>query len=347
MTDDPDGPDQLSALMQVTLLTMEGREALVQGDGVRALDILSRKHKQLLEVFAKDSAFAGTSFVDLAEALHLLGNQKEARQAINAALAIFNRVDRHDDMRNRLERVLIDVCRRQGHAFVVEELLRVRTTSGGNSSSEDDLRRATEQDELAMMFFRRREYDKALKLLLNSKDVFEQAGVSAHADLAVCCQFLARVYLHTERYHESVTCGRQAAEYAAQAHGESSLELTMVRDELAVALAFFARQNDDAAIAHEAIALSECSIRRFTAQQGRDSKEAARSLDNNRRLKHMLRPLLASASQSYDGDSLVFPTFCFISHAYSDKGALTALLKALPKYVKAVVLRPLMRHLQT
>ena len=115
-----------SRLMQITMLTVEGRSALAEGDGPRALEILSRKHAALLEVFGSDSAPTGTSLVDLAEALHMVGRQRDARKAVEEALVIFKRLDRRDVIRERLERALIEICRRQGHSFVIEELRRHR-----------------------------------------------------------------------------------------------------------------------------------------------------------------------------------------------------------------------------
>ena len=206
--DDDSGPS--SDLMQITQLTIEGRAALAEGDGQRALELLSRKHERLLGVFPQDSGPVGTSLVDLAEALHLVGRQKEARKSVDQALVIFKRLNRRDEMRERLESALIEICRRQGHSFVVEELLQGRIAEGRGPSSKEDLRRAMDQDELAMAFCRQRQYDRALPLLMDSKDVFERAGESAQADLAVCYQYIARVFLHTERFDESVEYGRQA-----------------------------------------------------------------------------------------------------------------------------------------
>jgi tetratricopeptide (TPR) repeat protein len=241
--------------MQITKLTIEGRAALAEGDGQRALDLLSRKHERLLGVFPEDSGSVGTSLVDLAEALHLVGRQKDARKAVDHALVIFRRLDRRDEMRERLESALIEICRRQGHTFVVEDLLQNRISEGRGPSSDEDLRRAVDQDELAMMFFRQRQYEKALPLLMDSKDVFERAGASAQADLAICYQYIARVYLHTERFDESVAYGRKALACTQRTHGKDSLEATMVSDELAVAVAFCAKRDNDPEKARESIAL--------------------------------------------------------------------------------------------
>ncbi|GGP26834.1 hypothetical protein GCM10010971_26530 [Silvimonas amylolytica] len=113
----------------------------------------------------------------------------------------------------------------------------------------------------------------------------------------------------------------------------------MARDELAVALAYHAKMVNDPVLAREAIALSDAAAKYFTAHQGPGGKEAARSRQNNHRLKQMLQPLLGgdAASQACVEDSLALPTFCFISHAYSDRKALNALLQILPRYVQPVV----------
>ena len=170
MNDEPENLESSLNLSDITWLTVEGRAALAEGDGPRALDLLSRSHERCLHVFRKDSGPAGTSLVDLAEARYFVGRHKEARQALEDALVIFKRLDRRDGMRGRLERALIEVCRRQGHSFIVEELLRARISRASGPSSEDDLKRALEQDELAMMFLEQRQYDRALPLLMDSKD---------------------------------------------------------------------------------------------------------------------------------------------------------------------------------
>jgi tetratricopeptide (TPR) repeat protein len=295
-------------------------------------------------VFPEDSASAGTSFVDLAEALHLLGREKDARNAVERALAIFKRLERRDEMRERLEAALIEICRRQGHSFSVENLLRDRIAEGRGAPSEEDLERAIDQDELAMMFFRQGQYDEALSLLMDSKNIFERAGESMQTHLAVCYLYIARVHLHTERFDESVEYGRQAVACAKQAHGDESLEATMSADELAVATAFSARRGNDPAKARESITLSEMAARQFTQMQGLNGKEAARSWENNRRLKKMLEPLLPNAATVRELDvpeTVAFPTYSFISHAYADAQALETLLKSLPRYVKPVVFEPI------
>lgn len=341
MNDDADELGPSSELGQLTLLTLEGRAALAKGDVQRALALLSRKHERLLRVFPEDSGPVGTSLVDLAEALHLAGRQKESRKAIDYALVIFRRLDRRDEMRERLESALIEICRRQGHTFVVEDLLQDRISEGRCTSSKDDLRRAVDQDELAMMFVRQRQYGKALLLLMDSREVFERAGEVALADLAICYRYIARVYLYTDRFDESVAYGGKAVACARQAHGDDSLEATMVRDELAVAVAFCARRDNDVKKARESLALSESAMRRFEREQGSTGKEAARSWENNRRLKQMLQPLLSIAPElAREPDpprGTVLPTYSFISHAYADTEALDALLKCLPAYVKPVL----------
>lgn len=328
-------------LMKIVEMTIEGRDALASGDGPRAYEILSSKHEGVLAVFGTDSGPTGTSLVDLAEALHLLGRKKEARDALDRALTIFRSLDRRDEMRERLEASLIEICRQQGHAFAVEEVLRARISEGRGESSEEELTRAIDQDNLASSYFRQGQYDKALLLLLDSKSIFERAGEHAKRDLSVCCQFISRVYLHTDRYDEAVTYGREAVASACDALGKSSLEATMASDELAVSIAFCARRDQDPALARESIALSSAALERFTALQGPSGKEAMRSGENNRRLRNMLAPLLVRAEveavSSAAPPAAALPTYSFISHAYADGECLALLLRSLPEYVKPVV----------
>jgi len=341
MSVDHDDSQYGSQLMKVTQLTVQGRTALTEGDGPRALDILSRKHEILLKIFPPGTSSVGTSLIDLSEALLLVGRQQESRKAIEEALVIFKQLDRRDEMRERLELHLIEVCRRQGHAFLVESLLRERIERGDGPSLDEALARAVNQDELPMQFIQQRQYDKALPLLMDSKAIFERAGEAVLADLSVCHLYLSRLHLQTEEFEPAVAHGRSAVDCAKRAKGPDSFEVAMTRDELAVSLAFCARRDNDAAAARESLALSESSLARFAALQGPFGKEASRSAENNRRLRVMLAPLMGTEPEMTDlpepPTAVALPTYAFISHAYSDDVALRELLESLPPYVKPVV----------
>jgi hypothetical protein len=161
------------------------------------------------------------------------------------------------------------------------------------------------------------------------------------SDTGICYMFIARVLLQAGRYEEAEPYGRRALQCAKANHGEDSAEAAMVTDELAVTLAFAAQRGSDAAKAREALLLSENSLRRFLETQGPNGKEAARSAENNRKLKSMLSPLVGSAAPApaaeASEEAAALPTSPFISHSYADHEAVTLLLAALPDYVEPVI----------
>src|SRR5262245_21736511 len=146
MTIEDDEPD----LLEATTLTMEGRSALAAGDGQRAYALLSKKHDIVVRAFGPNGGSVGTSLIDLAEALHLIGRTRDARAAINQALSIYEQLGRTDAMRDRLERALIEICTRQGHFFEVERIHRARLERPPETPA-DAVARAAEQDDLAML----------------------------------------------------------------------------------------------------------------------------------------------------------------------------------------------------
>jgi hypothetical protein len=85
--------DDFSELLgEATTLAVKGRAALAEGNASLAYELLLRKHDLVLRVFGATSGYAGTSLIDLAEALHLMDKNnktKEARTNIDAALEIY------------------------------------------------------------------------------------------------------------------------------------------------------------------------------------------------------------------------------------------------------------------
>jgi hypothetical protein len=98
-----DEPDE-SDLMEATFLTSQGRQALRTGDGLHACELLSKKHAIVLRAFGPSSGDAGTSLIDLPEALYQVGRFADARAAIDEALVIYEQLERTDSMRDRLDR---------------------------------------------------------------------------------------------------------------------------------------------------------------------------------------------------------------------------------------------------
>src|SRR6266511_2728774 len=121
-----DSDEDSDQLGEATRLTLQGRAALEEGNGPVAYELLSKKHEIVKKIFGPAAGYTGTSFIDLAQALHLAGRTKEARAAINEALSIYERLGRTDQMRDRLEHALMDICARQGHSFEVERIAKIR-----------------------------------------------------------------------------------------------------------------------------------------------------------------------------------------------------------------------------
>src|SRR4029453_857015 len=97
--DDIDEP----GLTDATFLTEQGRLALKIGDGLRAYELFAKAHAIVVRIFGPSSGYTGTSLIDLAEALYQVDRFADGRAAVNKALGIYERLERTDSMRDRLE----------------------------------------------------------------------------------------------------------------------------------------------------------------------------------------------------------------------------------------------------
>lgn len=333
------GSDDPTALMEIFSLTTQGRAALTAKDGVVAYEKLSKKHQLILRSFEPTAGPVGTSLIDLAEALFMIGKTSDARNAINDALKIFEDLDRNDNMLDRLEYAILDICTKQGHYFEIERVFLIRIKRLHAMGKEQDVKRAIAQDDLAKIYTNQLKYDKALPLALDSLNIFERLNLVE--DAAISSLYIARILLRTDEYDKAETYGKKALNYSETAHGKNSINTAIASDELAVTTAFVAQQNNDPTKAAEAIKLSENALKLFQALTEEDSKEFQRSSVNNNKLKQMLAQLLTGESEVKSAKSkeqpLALPTFPFISHAFADDKSLKMLINMLPKYVKPVV----------
>lgn len=331
--------DNSSALFEIISLTMDGREALADNNGPLAYEKLSKKHGLILQSFGPMAGPVGTSLIDLAEALFLIGRTTEARKAINEALVIFEALGRDDAMLDRLENDILQICSRQGHYFEIERVFLIRIKRLQAMGGKEDVQRAKTQDELARIYTNQQKYEKALPLTMDSLNIFEYNNLFNEA--AISAIFIARILLAKNEYDKAETYGKKAVNYSEKTHGRVSLKAAMASDELAVTTGLIAQKNNDASKATEALKLSEGALSIFQQLAEADSKEILRSRTNNHRLKQMLAPLLKdggeSKQQKHEELPLALPTFPFISHAFADDTSLKMLLDILPKYVKPVV----------
>lgn len=337
---------QLSLLSRINELTLPGRAALARGDGPEAHDIMSRKHELIVELFGPDNSSTGTSFIDLSEACHLVGRYKEAREAINKAFEIYQRLDRHDQMLDRLEESMMDTCAMQGHSFEVERIAKLRIARLAEAGSQRELDYAMAQDRLASLYTQLQRYDDAIPLLKKSLPIFEH-HLGPHAyDTGICCRFLSRALLASSQWHEAVEYAHRALESTKASRGEQSLSAAMMADECAVAVAFLARETRSSERAREALDLSEMAMRIFEAEQGPTGKETLIGRENNRKLRMMLSQTVPDASIDVPSDTrederLVVPSLPFISHSYADKDAVEELRKLLPEWCRPIVFEPI------
>jgi len=340
------GANDSSNLDELITLTATGRAALAANQGERAFAILSRKHELVRSEFSEKSVYFATSLVHLAQAHELCGRHKEARGALEEALSRYNSINVADDRLDRLEDELIEVCGRQGHFFEVEKVFRSRISRLKQKGSAVDHLRAQVQDELALLLVNMHRYDDALDLLLDSHNIFEHMN-DAKADLAICCLYILRSYLRSNKFEPAASYGRQAANLAAEMHGADSSEVAKCMDELAAALAFRAVECRSSDLAQESLAASAKALNIFKIRSANEPQALIRCQENRNRLIQMLAPLLPTdqvgvesrpdSDQCKQGDLLALPTRPFISHSYRDEDAIKELMKILPSYVKPII----------
>lgn len=336
------------SLMAIMRLAREGREALEAGRGDEALTILSQKHELVREMFPVESGSYAASLVDLADAYALVGRMREARGAVQEAIATYQRLEAADEQLDHVETSLIGICARQGHFFEVERIAKLRIERLRTGGADADLQRAVTQDELGKVFLDQQRYDEAIAMFTEALPVFEQQGDGSGEDVGVCCLYLARAYGRLEQYEHAVTFGRRAVACAEQVYGVDSEGAAVVSDELAVLLGLYAVELGDAAMAQESLERSARALTIFEALHGRRHQTSLRSRENHEQLEQMLHALAtdgpsgASGEEaSDDADAIALPTNCFISHRYADRKAMCRLREVLPSYVVPVIFEPI------
>jgi tetratricopeptide (TPR) repeat protein len=343
---DPERQRRLEALKRLNEasfdLTFPGRQALADGDGPKALELLQRKHALVLEAFGTGSSSTGTSLIDLSQAYHLAGRYREARNALEEALEIYQRVGRVDAQLDRLEISMMETCAMQGHSFEVERIAKARIARLNELGAEREFDRAITQDNLARLYINQRRSNEAIPLLLDSVDIFMRRKGEFDTDTVICLKYLSNAYLNGERWEEAEHYARRALAGARAAHGENSLSAAMAADECSVAIGFSARATRSPEKANEALQLSDWALRVFEAEQGPEGRATLIGKDNNHKLRTMLSQTVPGSSVAApypqaDSGALVLPSYPFISHSFADKQALAALLNRLPDWCKPII----------
>jgi tetratricopeptide (TPR) repeat protein len=252
--DHPSKPaDADGSLHEMNLLTMDGRIALSSGDGKTALEKFKRLHVLIEHRFSSNSVFFATSFVDLAEAYALVRQKTEARLSLDQALSLYARIGVDDQRLDRLETSLLRVCERQGHFPAAEQVARNRIKRLAAVGTARDLDRASLQDSLDRILANQQRFAEALELLLDSRKIFEGCADTDPADYAVCLAELGHVYLLSQDFRCSEESCRKALAIFTERNGATSIEAAKALDDLAVTLAFRARESDDRQFAAESI----------------------------------------------------------------------------------------------
>lgn len=324
-------------------LQLDGHAALARGDFAAALRHFQDRHPLVLEQYGQSHGLTGTSFLDLAVALHLMGHQAEARSALERALSIYESLDRTDGHLDRLEDLAISVCSRQGHFFAMEEIARRRIARLAKEGAARDFDRAVTQDKLAQILLRQERVDEALQLLIDSVAVFERVSGPDKKDTLVCYQYLARAYQYAEQFEQADEYCQRAVQSAARVFGDQSLERIAASDELAATRFLWALNDRDMARAQDALASARAAHTEFVEHQGENGRNALICAQNIQKFECELSRLAPQRTDLEASSSSAFalPKNCFISHAYKDKEALAALLKRLPDYVKPILFAPI------
>jgi tetratricopeptide (TPR) repeat protein len=339
VTDDP-----FDKLGEITKLTITGRNMLELGDSVEALDVLKKKHVLIEEVFTARSVYYGTSLLDLVEAYLANGMASEARAAAARACAVYADLQISDHRADRLEYDLIDACQRQGHSFMAQEILRKRIDRLRNAGTPRRVDIAITLDKLGLMFIREHLYDEAIACFMEALPILETEGDTE--DVAICCQYLGRAYVQSNRFKEGAAWGRRALTIAEKVFGENSVEVAKKSDELAIGLGFLAVESSSRDLAVEALEKSTHAMSLFATLDDPGSPTLARSRDNRKMLERTVAPVLhlhvdAEATPKGDDVGIALPTRLFISHSYSDKVNVERLKKVLPPYVEPIIFDPI------
>jgi tetratricopeptide (TPR) repeat protein len=340
---DEQGDENANSLADGLGLQLAGHEAMARGDFAAALHHFQERHTVVLDRYGPSHGLTGTSLLDLAVALHLMGRQAEARSALEQALNIYESLERTDGNLDRLEDLAIGVCSRQGHFFAMEEVARRRIARLAEDGAGRDYDRAVTQDRLAQVLLRQERVDEALSLLNNSIAIFERESGPDNRDTLVCYQYLARAYQYAEQFGRADEFCQRAVESASKIFGARSLERIAASDDLAATRVLWALHDLDLVRAHVALEAARAAHSEFVEIQGANGRNALISSQNIQRLEDSLSKLASQSGNSEvnSPSNFAIPSNCFISHSYRDTEALASLLQHLPQYVKPILFAPI------
>ena len=204
----PNSTDRPPDFSELTELTFEGRDALARGDGIRALELLGRKHCGVVARFGERSVFAATSAVDYGEALAAAGHYPDARAALAWAAERYAELGVDDERRTRALSARARAAYQEADDHTAAAEFRALIAELAAKGSSADGLRAEQLDYLAQLHLRKMEFTEAEGLLADALAIFEREGPD-RARTLVCLGMTANSYIRTRRYREAEAASRR------------------------------------------------------------------------------------------------------------------------------------------
>ena len=241
-------------------LTHAGREALARGHAKQALQMLKEKHELVADYWGKDSVFAVTSAVDLADAYRTCDETSEADELLEWALGRYRALEVDDERLLRAELSWAMNAYQSADYTKAEQRFLALIAHYRAAGTDHDLSRAMALDHLAQVYLRQSRTRDAEPLLLDALTIFEREG-SDPAAMAICLGLLARVRYQEEGFREAEQLQRRAI----RIHESSGDEMNLAKelDHLGASLAMRAQLEHRADLAAEAAKNGERAVAIF------------------------------------------------------------------------------------
>lgn len=252
-----EGPDGMARMLE---LTFAGREALAQGHANQALELLKEKHELVIDYWGKETLFAATSAVDLAEAYLAFGETSEADKLLEWALHRYRALEVNDERLLRAELSWAISAYQAADYINAEQRFLALIAHHRAGGAQHDLARAVALDYLAQVYLRQSRTKDAEPLLLDALAIFEHDGSDSGAT-AVCLSMLARLRYMEERYREAEQLQRRAIGIYESSGDEINLAKEL--DHLGTSLAMRAQLEQRAELAVEAAKSGERAVAIF------------------------------------------------------------------------------------
>ena len=251
-----------NSFAEMMSLTYLGRDALASGRFTDARDLLSKKHNLVLASFGRDSVFAATSSVDLAEALIQCAENETARELLAWSIRRYRAFDVNDERQIRALSLSAMAAYHAADYGQAEQEFRALIEDLRDRGAAFSVMRAKEQDHLAQVLARQARYEEAEALLLDSLAILESA--SEEVAVGTCLGMLASVYFNSNRFREAEAFRRRSLKIHEEIFGEDSAYVAMDLDHIAMALAMRAQVENRRDLAEEAVECGERAERMFS-----------------------------------------------------------------------------------